>query len=213
MWRMQFLDESTMLIKFGKLDCVIGRVRSSSSWGYDMVAKNFLRSVRSNTSSLFFFVPYSNSKRTVPSRQHSLSCTTFIRHRSRKCTTMHRRNFFEYTNHARTNSAPSPTPLLDPTNDTTLRLALTTFIPKIYSAKRNSACGMPATEGKHVTRFCQDSTQQKLTRTYIPSHRSAQAVKRSLCVLPFSPQSFSDSPYFDLSLFSYDEKVISATDR
>ncbi|KAG0342113.1 acid phosphatase det1 [Podila horticola] len=30
MWRMQFLDESTMLIKFGKLDCVIGRQADST---------------------------------------------------------------------------------------------------------------------------------------------------------------------------------------
>ena len=42
---------------------------------------------------------------------------------------------------------------------------------------------------------------------------SAQAVKRSLCVLPYSPQSLSDSPYLDQALFSYDEKVISASDR
>ncbi|KAG0206994.1 acid phosphatase det1 [Mortierella sp. GBA30] len=30
MWRMQFLDESTLLIKFGKLDCVIGRPADST---------------------------------------------------------------------------------------------------------------------------------------------------------------------------------------
>ncbi|KAF9153835.1 acid phosphatase det1 [Linnemannia schmuckeri] len=30
MWRMQFLDESTLLIKFGKLDCVVGKPADSS---------------------------------------------------------------------------------------------------------------------------------------------------------------------------------------
>ncbi|KAG0371680.1 acid phosphatase det1 [Mortierella sp. AD032] len=30
MWRMQFLDESTLLIKFGKLDCVVGKPMDSS---------------------------------------------------------------------------------------------------------------------------------------------------------------------------------------
>ncbi|KAF9154175.1 acid phosphatase det1 [Mortierella sp. AD010] len=30
MWRMQFLDESTLLIKFGKLDCVVGRQADST---------------------------------------------------------------------------------------------------------------------------------------------------------------------------------------
>ncbi|KAK9729096.1 hypothetical protein K7432_000538 [Basidiobolus ranarum] len=41
----------------------------------------------------------------------------------------------------------------------------------------------------------------------------SQAVKRVLAALPYSPQSFSESPYFDPSLFSYDEKAISASDR
>ncbi|ORY01309.1 hypothetical protein K493DRAFT_405593 [Basidiobolus meristosporus CBS 931.73] len=41
----------------------------------------------------------------------------------------------------------------------------------------------------------------------------SQAVKRVLAALPYSPQSFSESPYFDPALFSYDEKAISASDR
>lgn len=40
-----------------------------------------------------------------------------------------------------------------------------------------------------------------------------QAVKRILSALPFSPQSWSESPYFDKSLYNYDEKVISSTER
>ncbi|KAM7266619.1 hypothetical protein ACFE04_004516 [Oxalis oulophora] len=38
-------------------------------------------------------------------------------------------------------------------------------------------------------------------------------VKKMLASLPFSCQSQSPSPYFDQSLFRYDEKLISATDR
>lgn len=40
-----------------------------------------------------------------------------------------------------------------------------------------------------------------------------QAVKRTLAGLPFNCQSQSASPYFDQSLFHFDEKLISATDR
>ncbi|XP_030513873.1 light-mediated development protein DET1 isoform X1 [Rhodamnia argentea] len=40
-----------------------------------------------------------------------------------------------------------------------------------------------------------------------------QFVKKMLGSLPFSCQSRSPSPYFDQSLFRYDEKLISATDR
>jgi len=41
----------------------------------------------------------------------------------------------------------------------------------------------------------------------------SQATRRILSVLPFSPQLWNESPYFDQSLFSYDEKFISAADR
>lgn len=40
-----------------------------------------------------------------------------------------------------------------------------------------------------------------------------QFVKKMLASLPFSCQSNSPSPYFDQSLFRFDEKLISATDR
>ncbi|XP_028068649.1 light-mediated development protein DET1 isoform X4 [Camellia sinensis] len=40
-----------------------------------------------------------------------------------------------------------------------------------------------------------------------------QFVKKMLASLPFSCQSQSPSPYFDQSLFRFDEKLISATDR
>ncbi|GLT68103.1 hypothetical protein SLA2020_403620 [Shorea laevis] len=42
---------------------------------------------------------------------------------------------------------------------------------------------------------------------------SSQFVKKMLSSLPFSCQSQSPSPYFDQSLFRFDEKLISATDR
>ncbi|KAL5747027.1 hypothetical protein ACOSP7_024021 [Xanthoceras sorbifolium] len=41
----------------------------------------------------------------------------------------------------------------------------------------------------------------------------SQFVKKIMASLPFSCQSQSPSPYFDQSLFRYDEKLISATDR
>lgn len=40
-----------------------------------------------------------------------------------------------------------------------------------------------------------------------------QSIKRVLSSVPFNPQSFSESPYYDMQLYSYDEKVINAADR
>lgn len=42
---------------------------------------------------------------------------------------------------------------------------------------------------------------------------SSQSIKRILSNLPLNPQSFSESPYFDLDLFSFDDKVIGAAER
>eukprot|EP00842_Homolaphlyctis_polyrhiza_P001977 jgi/Hompol1/2780/HPOL_000792-RA len=41
----------------------------------------------------------------------------------------------------------------------------------------------------------------------------AQAIKRILSLLPINAQSFSDSPYFDHSLFLYDDKTLNNCDR
>ncbi|KAJ6839093.1 light-mediated development protein DET1 [Iris pallida] len=41
----------------------------------------------------------------------------------------------------------------------------------------------------------------------------SQFVKKMMTSLPFTCQSQSPSPYFDLSLFRYDDKLISSTDR
>ncbi|KAJ3325347.1 acid phosphatase det1 [Boothiomyces sp. JEL0866] len=41
----------------------------------------------------------------------------------------------------------------------------------------------------------------------------SQSIKRILSALPINPQSFSESPYFNLDLFSFDEKVINSCDR
>ena len=40
-----------------------------------------------------------------------------------------------------------------------------------------------------------------------------EAVKRLLAQLPISAQSYSSSPYLDLSLFSYDDKWVSVMER
>ncbi|XP_012078882.1 light-mediated development protein DET1 isoform X3 [Jatropha curcas] len=47
----------------------------------------------------------------------------------------------------------------------------------------------------------------------IKNKASTQFVKKMLASLPFTCQSLSPSPYFDQSLFRFDEKLISATDR
>jgi hypothetical protein len=40
-----------------------------------------------------------------------------------------------------------------------------------------------------------------------------QAIRRIVSLLPLNPQSYSESPYFDRELFSYDEKVIGPNER
>ncbi|KAF9373205.1 acid phosphatase det1 [Mortierella sp. AD011] len=120
MWRMQFLDESTLLIKFGKLDCVVGRQADS-------------------TYQTAFFIFYD---------------------------------------------------------------IITTEILAVYD-----------NASEEFLRLYEAWADQFCATAYTTAGKTAQAVKRSLCVLPYSPQSLSDSPYLDQALFSYDEKVISASDR
>ncbi|KYR01750.1 hypothetical protein DLAC_11493 [Tieghemostelium lacteum] len=55
--------------------------------------------------------------------------------------------------------------------------------------------------------------KQKLAVVNARYGGETQAVKRILSALPFSPQSWNESPYFDKYLFSYDEKIISSTER
>ncbi|KAF9272919.1 acid phosphatase det1 [Mortierella alpina] len=151
MWRMQFLDESTLLIKFGKLDCVLGK---------------------DNTYQTAFFVFYDIHSTEILAVYDNAS-EEFLR-------------------------------LYEAWADQ-------------FSATAYSTAGK---DKRHYSSTCSNNIYAKdhLKKTqYGMRHArnggSAQAVKRSLCVLPYSPQSLSDSPYLDLALFSYDEKVISASDR
>lgn len=54
---------------------------------------------------------------------------------------------------------------------------------------------------------------EQLTCMKNKSGSFSQFVKKTLVSLPFTCQSQSPSPYFDQSLFRFDEKLISATDR
>ncbi|KAG0055765.1 acid phosphatase det1 [Gryganskiella cystojenkinii] len=152
MLRMQFLDETTLLIKFGKLDCVVSRADS--------------------TYQTAFFVFY-DIRTTEILNVYDNASEEFLR---------------------------------------------------IYEAWADQFCATAyttaGTDKRHYSSTCSNNifTKDHLKKTqYGMRHArnggSAQAVKRSLCVLPYSPQSLSDSPYLDQALFSYDEKVISASDR
>lgn len=57
--------------------------------------------------------------------------------------------------------------------------------------------------------------QQRYKQTMINARKGghAEAVKRLLAQLPISAQSYTCSPYLDLSLFSYDEKWLSVMER
>jgi len=58
-------------------------------------------------------------------------------------------------------------------------------------------------------------TQQRFKQTIISAKNGgpSQARKRVLAQLPISAQSYSPSPFLDLSLFSYDEKWVSVMER
>ncbi|UYV78531.1 DET1 [Cordylochernes scorpioides] len=57
--------------------------------------------------------------------------------------------------------------------------------------------------------------QQRFKQTIINARFGGQteAIKRLLAQLPISSQSYSSSPYLDLSLFSYDDKWVSVMER
>ncbi|XP_059478853.1 DET1 homolog [Neocloeon triangulifer] len=56
---------------------------------------------------------------------------------------------------------------------------------------------------------------QRLKQTIVSARFGGptEAIKRLLCQLPISAQSFTSSPYLDFSLFSYDEKRVSMIER
>lgn len=57
--------------------------------------------------------------------------------------------------------------------------------------------------------------QQRYKQTIVNARNGGQveAVKRLLAQLPISAQSYTSSPYLDLSLFSYDDKWVSVMER
>ena len=71
----------------------------------------------------------------------------------------------------------------------------------------------------HLQAACSDiysnQLQQRFKETIINAKYGGhmEAVKRLLAQLPMSSQSYSPSPYLDLSLFSYDDKWISQVER
>ena len=61
--------------------------------------------------------------------------------------------------------------------------------------------------------FSHDFKSAKQVPTFSVFSGHTEAVKRLLAQLPISAQSYSSSPYLDLSLFSYDDKWVSAMER
>jgi len=57
--------------------------------------------------------------------------------------------------------------------------------------------------------------QQRFKQTILSARYGGptEATKRLLAQLPISAQSYSSSPYLDLSLFSYDDKWVSVMER
>ncbi|CAG8539141.1 8929_t:CDS:10 [Acaulospora morrowiae] len=149
MWKMQFIDESRFLIKFGSIDCVTGRHHESAAHTTFFVIYNFLTtevsSVYDNASEEFL-TEFENSPeifQRVAFNQPSL------------CDSAYSNNIY----------------------------AKAVLEKRLY-AIRHARNGGPS-----------------------------QVVKRVLSSLPYSPQTCSESPYFDHSLFAYDDNIVSAFDR
>jgi de-etiolated-1 len=152
MWKMQLLDESHMLIKFGNVDGVVrGHQGDSAS--------------QQNA----FFVVYN---------MYSTEVLGVYENSSREFA----QTFEQFCEHFRACS---------------------------YSEgliKYRTTCSNNGFVREHLLK-------QKMAVTNARNGGEMQAVKRILSALPFSPQSCSESPYFDKSLFNYDEKLISSTER
>ncbi|XP_023540918.1 light-mediated development protein DET1-like isoform X2 [Cucurbita pepo subsp. pepo] len=82
------------------------------------------------------------------------------------------------------------------------------FCNHFHAASRNSLClNFISSHSNNI------HAQEQLRSLKNKAVSYSQFVKKMLLSLPFNCQSQSPSPYFDLSLFRYDEKLISATDR
>jgi hypothetical protein len=152
MWKMQLLDESHLLIKFGNVDGVVrGHQGDSGS--------------QQNA----FFVVYN---------MYSTEILGVYENSSREFA----QTFEQFCEHFRACSYSGS------------------------NMKYRSTCSNNVFVREHLLK-------QKLAVTNSRNGGELQAVKRILSALPFSPQAWSESPYFDKSLFNYDEKLISATER
>ncbi|XP_023526408.1 light-mediated development protein DET1-like isoform X2 [Cucurbita pepo subsp. pepo] len=89
-----------------------------------------------------------------------------------------------------------------------LYLLFERFCNHFHAASRNSLCmNFISSHSNNI------HAQEQLRSLKNKAASYSQFVKKMLVSLPFNCQSQSPSPYFDLSLFRYDEKLISATDR
>ncbi|EFA85055.1 hypothetical protein PPL_02051 [Heterostelium album PN500] len=150
MWKMQSLDASHLLIKFGPIDGLLGRLADYCN-------------------QISFFVVY-NMHTTEVIGVYENSNKEFAK------------TFEQFCEHFRACSCPSGL------------------------IKFRSTCSNNIFVREHLMK-------QKLAVVNARYGGETQAVKRILSALPFSPQSWNESPYFDKYLFSYDEKMISSTER
>ncbi|KAJ1560195.1 acid phosphatase det1, partial [Nowakowskiella sp. JEL0078] len=149
MWRMQFLDENHIIVKFGHLDNVIGRNPEPSA------------------AQASFFVIFSLLTSQVISIHENCS--------EELLDAFQRWDIFRGV------------PFDDPVH----------FV--------SSPCN---------NEFARDVVQRQMYGVRKARNGGGSAaIKRILSALPFNPQSYMDSPYFDHALYSYDDKVINSCDR
>uniref|UniRef100_A0A1B0C8B4 Uncharacterized protein n=1 Tax=Lutzomyia longipalpis TaxID=7200 RepID=A0A1B0C8B4_LUTLO len=86
------------------------------------------------------------------------------------------------------------------------------FCDHFRNAKSNSGFQYTASPSNNMyAKLIQQRFQQTIMNA--KGGGKVEATKRILAQLPISSQSFSSSPYLDLSLYSYDDKLVSVMER
>lgn len=78
----------------------------------------------------------------------------------------------------------------------------------------NHSSGIPMTSSPSNSIYTREAFRRQLYSIRTARNGgNLQSIRRGLGVLPVASQNYRESPYFDMSLYSYDEKCVSHTDR
>ncbi|KAJ3089836.1 acid phosphatase det1, partial [Quaeritorhiza haematococci] len=182
MWRFQFLDDEHILIKFGPLDNVLGKVLTSRRKGLNTAF---------SIEKMHLTPPSSNNNFGIQAPEPTTILVAFFVMYNIKTTQVV--GVYE-------NTSPE-------------------LLQMFESSDLFRGCPFIDDPVHFVSSPSNNEYAREVVRKQIYAVKkarnggAAQAVRRVLSVLPINPQTYSDCPYYDHGLFSYDEKVINSCDR